>query len=86
MFGDEIFIFLFFIFFIVGLIMDVSTVKLKNCCSGEGCFKRTFFASGAEYIYLLITGTVWHTLICNLMEILNEEAAHISGHASVSCS
>lgn len=62
--------------------MYVSTVRLKSRGSGEACSRPTFFfAIGAEYIRVLITASAWHTPVCNLMEILNKDAAYLSGHA-----
>lgn len=66
-------------FFIVGLIMYVSTVKLKTAAPVRDV-SSVPFCHWRRIHYLLITGIAGHTLICNLMEILNEEAAHLSGH------
>ena len=73
MLRDEIFIFL------VGLIMYVSTVKLKTAAPVRDV-SSVPFCHWRRIHYLLITGIACNTLICNLMEILNEEAAHLSGH------
>lgn len=79
MFGDENALRLNILFFLVGLIMYVSTVKLETAAPMRDV-SSVPFCHWHRIHYLLITGTAWHTLICNLMEILNEEAAHLNGH------
>lgn len=67
-------------FFSVGLIMYVSTVRLKTPAPVRDV-SSVPFCQWRRIHYLLITGRAWRTFICSLMEILNEDAAHLSGHA-----
>lgn len=60
--------------------MYVSTVKLKTAAPVRDV-SSVPFCQWRRIHYLLIIGIAWRTFICNLMEILNEEAAHLSGYA-----
>lgn len=59
--------------------MYVSTVELEAAAPVRDV-SSVPFCQWRRIHYLLITGIGWRTLVCNLMEILNEEAAHLSGH------
>lgn len=59
--------------------MYVSTVKL-NTTAPVRDVSSIHFCHWRGIHYLLIIRIAQNTLVCNLMEILNEEVAHLSGH------
>lgn len=54
--------------------------QAENRCSSEACFKRTFSPVAQNTLAHYYRDTALAYIhVCNLMEILNEEVAHLSG-------